>query len=82
MESHITPGRVRNPSSIAWMSWGSHVAMKSWDEHHLVGGAITILKKYEFVSWDDSSQYMEVTMTGWWLSPTPLKNDGGRQWEG
>ena len=44
MESHITPGRVRNPSSIAWMSWGSHVAMKSWDEHHLVGGAITILK--------------------------------------
>ena len=31
------------------------------DENHgyLVGGWATPLKKYEFVSWDDYSQYME-----------------------
>jgi uncharacterized membrane protein YfhO len=23
-----------------------------------------------------------IVITGWWLSPTPLKNDGVRQWEG
>ena len=22
------------------------------------------------------------TITGWWFQPTPLKNDGVRQWEG
>jgi hypothetical protein len=22
------------------------------------------------------------SMSGWWLNPTPLKNDGVRQWEG
>ena len=36
-------------------------------------------KRVDIDWWDDHGTNNDKPMTGWWLSPTPLKNDGVRQ---